>query len=89
MSKPTKSAKATSIQNSARKTGKGFPKPDTTPSNSKRTRVRQFLARFDVAGHLAERLAPHFKIWWVPVSLLAFPVLLLVLAFLIKALQAG
>lgn len=67
--------------------GKITRKPGTQPS--KRERINRFLARFDLAGHLAERLTPHFKMWWIPVSLFAFPVLLLILAYLINLLRAG
>ncbi len=69
------------------KKGKRAAKPDTCPPW--RVRVNRYLSRFDVVGHLAERLAPHYKIWWIPVSLFAFPALLLILAFLINVLRAG
>ena len=70
---------------SPRKKDRAVPVPEACPSW--RGRVNRSLARFDVAGHLAHRLEPHFKTWWVPVSLLAFPALLLILAFVIASLR--
>ena len=83
MGKTIKTTKASPLPKKA----KVEPKPNDGPS--KRERINRYLSRFDVAGHLAERLAPHYKIWWVPVSLFAFPALLLILAFLINSLRAG
>lgn len=70
-----------------RNKNKRSPQPDSCPPW--RVRVNRYLSRFDVVGHLAERLAPHYKIWWVPVSLFIFPALLLAFAFLINLLRAG
>jgi len=79
----SKTTKASPVLNK----GKHAPQPETCPTW--RVRINRYLSRFDVVGHLAERLAPHYKIWWVPVSLFAFPALLLILAYLINILRAG
>ncbi len=79
----TKTTKASPVF----KKGRRAPQPNSC--SPWRVRVNRYLSRFDVVGHLAERLAPHYKIWWIPVSLFAFPALLLILASLIDILRAG
>ena len=43
--------------------------------------------RMDLAGHLAERLEGRWQRWWGPAIMLTFPILLLILAFIVTALR--
>lgn len=49
---------------------------------------KRISRRLDVLGHLAERLVPAFEERpWLPFLLLLFPLLLLILAFILNALR--
>lgn len=58
------------------------------PRGDRRPAWWQALARWlDLPGQLADRLEDRWQRWWVPVVLLSFPILLLILAFVINALR--
>lgn len=80
-----------------RKSGKR-PTSSTRPAPAKtraaaptsfRSRFNRFMDRIDFADHLARRLEPRFKTWWVPATLLAFPVLLVILALVLSNFRPG
>ncbi len=64
------------------------PRKKREPTRDRRPRWWTDLAyRFDIIGRLAERLEERWQLWWVPLILFSFPVLLIVLALIITALR--
>ncbi len=59
----------------------------TCPSTGWRARMQALGRRLDLPAHLARWLEPRFQRWWVPAILLAFPVLLLILAVILTSLR--
>ncbi len=47
---------------------------------------RRMVRRLDVGGYLAVRLEPHFRRWWVVAVALGMPLLLILLALLLRGL---
>lgn len=48
---------------------------------------RQLASTLDLPGRLAEHMEARWQRWWVPLILLSFPILLLLLAFVVRALR--
>ncbi len=70
----------------AKSQGARSPDRDVTcPSTGWRARLQALGRRLDLPAHLARRLEPRFQRWWVPAILLAFPVLLLILAAILTS----
>lgn len=48
---------------------------------------RTLARRLDLPGQVAERLENRWQRWWAPVVMLSFPILLVILAFIIASLR--
>jgi hypothetical protein len=58
------------------------------PQGDRRPIWWQSIASYlDLPGRLAERLEARWQRWWVPLILLSFPILLLLLAFVVSSLR--
>jgi hypothetical protein len=66
----------------SRKQNRQQPKGDRRPSW-----WRTLSRRLDLPGQVAERLENRWQHWWGPVILLSFPILLVILAFIITSLR--